>query len=289
MRASTSSSGAAARSATRRPARDEIEEIVARRRDGRLLQHDFAEPDAIGIGPLPRRGAPPAITRQGSVRACLSYQSSRASAEKAGSVFFVSAALRHDRDVSGRRRALARGGTHLSPSRTAQWRDKKTRRTETAQPLRRPRRGGQCRARSGLPQARLCQSRPVRPLDRDRAAALSTRPPCPNGCSGRAARRARKGRSSSSDAPPGAALAVSHEGERIARAVNTYFGYFLVRDIKLSAEPFVPPAPDEAPAAECPPEVKSAKSAQMVDTGRRRRACARPCAASAKTSRSRRK
>jgi hypothetical protein len=64
---------------------------------------------------------------------------------------------------------------------------------------------------------------------------------------------------------PGMALAVSHESERIARAVNTYFGYFLVRELKLSAEPFVPAAPDAAAAPECPPEIR-AEIGRMVET-----------------------
>ena len=37
----------------------------------------------------------------------------------------------------------------------------------------------------------------------------------------------------------GHALALSHEGGLIAAAVNRYFGYFLVREVRLSAEPFV--------------------------------------------------
>lgn len=36
----------------------------------------------------------------------------------------------------------------------------------------------------------------------------------------------------------GQRLALSHEGPLIASAVNRYFGYFLVREVKLSAEPF---------------------------------------------------
>jgi len=39
---------------------------------------------------------------------------------------------------------------------------------------------------------------------------------------------------------PGHALALSHEGERIAAAVNRYFGYVLVGKVRLSAEPFIP-------------------------------------------------
>ncbi|HEV7276888.1 MAG TPA: DciA family protein [Devosiaceae bacterium] len=39
---------------------------------------------------------------------------------------------------------------------------------------------------------------------------------------------------------PGHALALSHEGERVAAAVNRYFGYVLVGAVRLSAEPFSP-------------------------------------------------
>lgn len=34
-------------------------------------------------------------------------------------------------------------------------------------------------------------------------------------------------------------LALQHEAHLIASAVNRYFGYFLVREVKLSAEPFI--------------------------------------------------
>ncbi|MEP7239487.1 MAG: DciA family protein [Devosia sp.] len=47
-------------------------------------------------------------------------------------------------------------------------------------------------------------------------------------------------------AAPGHALAIAHQGPLIAQAVNRYFGYFLVRDVRLSAEPMVaatPPKP----------------------------------------------
>ena len=37
---------------------------------------------------------------------------------------------------------------------------------------------------------------------------------------------------------PGHGLAIAHEGNAIAAAVNRYYGYFLVKDIRLSAEPF---------------------------------------------------
>ena len=48
---------------------------------------------------------------------------------------------------------------------------------------------------------------------------------------------------------PGHALALSHEGSLIASAVNRYFGYFLVREVRLSAEPFTA---GSAPKAQSP-------------------------------------
>lgn len=39
---------------------------------------------------------------------------------------------------------------------------------------------------------------------------------------------------------PGHALAIAHEGPRIAAAVNRYFGYVLVGAVRLSASPFTP-------------------------------------------------
>jgi hypothetical protein len=52
----------------------------------------------------------------------------------------------------------------------------------------------------------------------------------------------------------GQRLALQHEGELIATAVNRYFGYFLVREVKLSAEPFrrssTAPRQAEPPSAE---------------------------------------
>lgn len=54
-------------------------------------------------------------------------------------------------------------------------------------------------------------------------------------------------------------LAVSHDADLIAGAVNRYFGYLLVQTVKLSAEPFTPrsaaldkpaPEPDSATKAE---------------------------------------
>lgn len=39
---------------------------------------------------------------------------------------------------------------------------------------------------------------------------------------------------------PGQALFIQHEAPAIAAAINRYFGYVLVRDVRLSAEPFTP-------------------------------------------------
>lgn len=41
---------------------------------------------------------------------------------------------------------------------------------------------------------------------------------------------------------PGHQLALSHEGGRIAQAINRYFGYLLVAQCRLSIEPFSPQA-----------------------------------------------
>lgn len=49
----------------------------------------------------------------------------------------------------------------------------------------------------------------------------------------------------------GHALALQHEAEAIAGAVNRYFGYFLIATIRLSPEPLVS-APPSAPPAERP-------------------------------------
>jgi hypothetical protein len=42
----------------RRPAREEVAVIGLHRDDRRLLQHDLRQPDMVGIGALPRQGAP---------------------------------------------------------------------------------------------------------------------------------------------------------------------------------------------------------------------------------------
>jgi hypothetical protein len=50
-------------------------------------------------------------------------------------------------------------------------------------------------------------------------------------------------------------LALAHEGPMIAAAVNRYFGYFLVREVKLSAEPFIRSSAPKPQVAATPPEV----------------------------------
>ncbi|MEO6015204.1 MAG: DciA family protein [Devosia sp.] len=50
-------------------------------------------------------------------------------------------------------------------------------------------------------------------------------------------------------------LALAHEGPLIAAAVNRYFGYFLVRDVKLSIEPFRRGSAAKAQAKVTLPEV----------------------------------
>jgi hypothetical protein len=58
---------------------------------------------------------------------------------------------------------------------------------------------------------------------------------------------------------PGHALAVQHEGPRIAAAVNRYFGYFLVSEVRLSAEPFSPHSGGKADKGHKPSEATRTK------------------------------
>lgn len=61
---------------------------------------------------------------------------------------------------------------------------------------------------------------------------------------------------------PGHALALSHEGALIAAAVNRYFGYFLVREVRLSAEPFTASSvPKPEPAKASPEAVRRTQEA----------------------------
>jgi hypothetical protein len=54
---------------------------------------------------------------------------------------------------------------------------------------------------------------------------------------------------------PGQALALSHEGGMIAAAVNRYFGYLLVREVRISLEPFTASSAPRPERQKVPPEV----------------------------------
>jgi len=63
---------------------------------------------------------------------------------------------------------------------------------------------------------------------------------------------------------PGHALALQHEGAKLAAAINRYFGYFLVGHIRLSAAPFPieEQAPETIPAL---PEVTRSRISRAVE------------------------
>jgi hypothetical protein len=64
---------------------------------------------------------------------------------------------------------------------------------------------------------------------------------------------------------PGHALAIAHEGPRIAAAVNRYFGFVLVSGVRLSAEPFTPGSGETAQEPELPdPEIVAKVGAQVA-------------------------
>lgn len=62
---------------------------------------------------------------------------------------------------------------------------------------------------------------------------------------------------------PGHALALQHEGERIAAAINRYFGYLLIGAVRQSPMPLEPAqAPDPAPGPDPRPDsVKAVRDA----------------------------
>lgn len=65
---------------------------------------------------------------------------------------------------------------------------------------------------------------------------------------------------------PGQALALSHEAPLIVAAVNRYFGYLLVKDVRLSAEPLsIAPARKPANPAPRPPGAAEAKVAGVAN------------------------
>lgn len=61
----------------------------------------------------------------------------------------------------------------------------------------------------------------------------------------------------------GHALALSHEGERLAQAINRYYGYVLVDQVRLSAAPFTETRPEEA-ARPHPSSERAAAIARQV-------------------------
>ena len=63
---------------------------------------------------------------------------------------------------------------------------------------------------------------------------------------------------------PGHALALTHEAPRIAAAVNRYFGYVLVDQVRLSIAAFSPGSAAKAKAAPKPDAVRSAALAKAV-------------------------
>jgi hypothetical protein len=63
---------------------------------------------------------------------------------------------------------------------------------------------------------------------------------------------------------PGHALAIQHEGQRIAAAVNRYFGYVLVEQVRLSPEPFSPGSGERADKHMQPSQSVQAKVGAQV-------------------------
>ena len=65
----------------------------------------------------------------------------------------------------------------------------------------------------------------------------------------------------------GHAMALSHEGALVASAVNRYFGYFLVREVRLSAEPFSGSSVKKAANAVPLPQVVARADAAVAEVG----------------------
>ena len=63
---------------------------------------------------------------------------------------------------------------------------------------------------------------------------------------------------------PGHALAIQHEGQKIAAAVNRYFGYVLVGQVRLSPEPFSPGSGESANKRRQPSQSTQAKVGAQV-------------------------
>jgi hypothetical protein len=64
---------------------------------------------------------------------------------------------------------------------------------------------------------------------------------------------------------PGHALAIAHEGPAIAAAINRYFGYVLIGQIRLSLEPFSLHSPDKAQKPFQPSQSVIARVGASVD------------------------
>ncbi|MGB3336485.1 MAG: hypothetical protein WBA73_04830 [Devosia sp.] len=63
---------------------------------------------------------------------------------------------------------------------------------------------------------------------------------------------------------PGHALAIAHEGPKIAAAINRYFGFVLVGAVRLSAEPFTPGSGQKAEKSDQPSQSVIAKVGAQV-------------------------
>ncbi|WP_193336740.1 DUF721 domain-containing protein [Devosia beringensis] len=65
---------------------------------------------------------------------------------------------------------------------------------------------------------------------------------------------------------PGHALAISHEGDKIAAAINRYFGFVLVGSVRLSPEAFTPGSGKKVEAPFQPsPDVQAKVAAQLAE------------------------
>lgn len=65
---------------------------------------------------------------------------------------------------------------------------------------------------------------------------------------------------------PGHAMAIAHEGDKIAAAINRYFGFVLVSSVRLSAEPFTPGSGQKVEKNRQPSQSVAAKvGAQVAD------------------------
>ncbi|KKC32490.1 DUF721 domain-containing protein [Devosia psychrophila] len=63
---------------------------------------------------------------------------------------------------------------------------------------------------------------------------------------------------------PGHALAIAHDGPKIAAAVNRYFGFVLVSTVRLSAEAFTPGSGEKSPKSIQPSQSVAAKVGAQV-------------------------